>query len=384
MGKDSWILEAVKGSKFGLKLSAIKKFLFERSKIDDLTKCMLCPNMCRFACPISIVGGRETTSPAGKARIAYLLREGYIEETNENVLPLYYCLSCDICKNWCVFGFSVGDLIRPIRKELYLKEIYPQELVSIVENLKQRGIPYDVPSMEGKEGDILYLWGCYTRKYTPEIGETTIKFFEHMGYKIKIINNEPCCGYLAYELGDEKLFLKIANKNAQLLNKMQVKAIITSCPICAYTYRKLYPKYKIEIKHDVYHVSEFIKMNIDKLNFHETNIKVTVHDSPKLTIGLDQPDIIREILMSIPGVEVMLPMRYGKNTFPCGNEGGLLDFVDKDLSIEITSERLRELKEEADITITTSPRCKHAFSSLGANALDLVEFLFKVMEEDAD
>ena len=85
MGKDSWILDAIKGSAFGTKLSALKKFLFEKSKVEDLTKCALCPNMCRFSCPISIVDGKETTSPAGKSRIAFLLRKGYIEKNIENV-----------------------------------------------------------------------------------------------------------------------------------------------------------------------------------------------------------------------------------------------------------------------------------------------------------
>lgn len=385
MGKDSWILDAIKGSAFGTKLSALKKFLFEKSKVEDLTKCALCPNMCRFSCPISIVDGKETTSPAGKSRIAFLLRKGYIEKNIENVLPLYYCLSCNVCSTWCPFEFSVGDVIRPIRGEIMRQGVYPESLRDVLENLRNYHCVYG--EIEGnaqypKDGDTLYIRGCLVRKFYPQATDKAIELLRILGYNPLILDNEKCCGYLAYEIGDDDTFIEIATKNAEELNSLGINTIVTACPECAYTYRVLYPQYKIKIKAKVYHITEIIKMHLDKLNFREKKETVTIHDPSKLAINLDQPNILTDILSRIPKLKVKLPMRHGKNTFECGNGNNLLTWIDADLLEMINLERLKELNEESEIIITASYACKKGLEDVGGKVYDITEYVLDAIKKD--
>jgi len=380
-----WILEAIKGSSFRTKMSALKKILFEKSKVDDLTKCALCPNMCRFACPISIVDGKETTSPAGKSRIALLIKNNHIEAVEENILPLYYCLSCDACSIWCFFNFSVSELTRPLRSLSIKRGVYPGKLREVLENLRTYGCPYgELEKMvEGSsQGDTLYLQGCLIQKNYPTVTEKTLKLLKILGHEPFTIPNEICCGYLAYEAGDDDLFVEIATKNAEILNSQDVKVIITSCPECAYTYRVIYPKYKIKIKAEIYHISEVIKNHLDKLNFKEIRKKVTIHDPSKLAIGLNQPTIISEILSRIPRLEVRLPMRYGKNTFECGSDSLLLRWIDNNLLHKINIERFKELNEEAEIIITASYSCKKGLEEVGGRVYDIAEFVLEAIKID--
>ena len=113
--KWDWLKDEISGFKMISKLPVVLKFLRGKTKgADYITKCTLCPNMCRHACPVGIVDGKETTSPSGKARIGFLVREGVLSESLENLYPLYMCLSCGCCESWCPFDFSVSDILQPL------------------------------------------------------------------------------------------------------------------------------------------------------------------------------------------------------------------------------------------------------------------------------
>ena len=378
-----WILEAIKGSSFKTKLSAMKKFFLEKSKVEDLTKCSLCPNMCRYACPVSIVDGKETTSPAGKARIAYLIKHGYIDLTTENVLPLYYCLSCESCTPHCFFQFNLSELIRPIRVEAIMRGEYPKQLNNLFDNVMNFGCAFgEVEKREhetNNRGDILIFRGCVVRKFYPELSKIATEVIEKLGYKSFVIEDEICCGYLLYEAGHDEYFMKIAKRNAERINRSGAKILLTLSPECTYTYRIIYPRYKIKMKPRVMHITEFIKENMGKIRFSERKERIVIHDPPKLTISLNKTRILLEILSEIPGLKVLRPMRNGKNTFYAG-VNNLLYWIDKELLLEINRERLRELEEESNIIVTASPSAKRGLEIAGGKVYDLVEYLRDTIE----
>ena len=81
-----------------------------KADVDNLIKCMLCPNMCRFDCGTLQALLTETMSPAYKARIAYYLTIGKIDpmkDENKAFIDLMYkCTNEENCKVWCPFEFS--------------------------------------------------------------------------------------------------------------------------------------------------------------------------------------------------------------------------------------------------------------------------------------
>ena len=130
MRKYLWIIKAISKLKLSTQkdvitnfLTAQKKYLPEKkthAAVDDILKCGLCPNMCRFDCPVLQAAQSETYSPAGKARIAYLLEmERYVSD--DAVDLMYACCNCDACQKWCPFDFSVGDLLTGVRKDIVEK-----------------------------------------------------------------------------------------------------------------------------------------------------------------------------------------------------------------------------------------------------------------------
>lgn len=382
-GKWDWLKDEVKGIKLIKNTPFIFRFISGKFKgSDDLVKCALCPNMCRHACPVSIVDGKETTSPSGKARTAFFIREGRLELNLENLKPLYMCLSCNACMEWCPFDFSVADLIRPIKEKAIQKGIVFDEFRNLFENLERYGYVYGEPPRreEIKSGNLLYLRGCTIRENYPELEEKTLKVLNALGENAFTID-EKCCGIPAYNLGNIELFKKLAKEQAKLINSSAADIAVTSCPSCAYAYRVIYPKYGIKIKPKVLHITEFLKEklnNLKGLKFKET---ITFHDPCQLAIGLNEPKILEEILSHIEGLQIKPPRRRGKETFCCGYGGSAVSLLNPKLANEIAKERLKELQEEAELIVTACPTCKLALQSNGGKVIDLVELLYRIMEE---
>lgn len=381
MIKDKWIIEGIKGSSLRTKLSALKKFILEKSKIDDLTKCALCPNMCRFNCPVNIVHARETTSPAGKTRIALFIREKYITLNNDNVKPLYYCMNCDLCSVYCPYSFSVNDLIKLIRKEAISNAIYPKSLHSLLNNLKKFKCIYGEFKSEisfntniyEDDFDILYFPGCIAIKYYPHHVANATIIFEKIGFRARVFDIPFDCGYLAFELGLDTLFYEIAQSLASELNKYKVNYIVSPCPECVFMLREIYPQYKIKIKAKILHTLELINDYIDKLNL-KINEEATFHDSSALIIKLSKPDLFPQVLSKL-GIKINYPIRYGRNMFETANENTILFWIDEHLANEINNERYKELIKFSNKIIVPSYAAKKSFERLGVETLEIMELL---------
>ena len=126
--KYGWMIRAIAKTKIKVKQAMVrglrrKKSYYPRkatkADMDNLVKCSLCPNMCRFDCPAVQASKNETHSPAKKATIGYYLEMDRLEKTAENIIPLFEgCVHCSACKMWCPFDFAVGDLLDGVAADL--------------------------------------------------------------------------------------------------------------------------------------------------------------------------------------------------------------------------------------------------------------------------
>ena len=374
-GKWDWLKGEIGLSNFLTGGKMILRVISGKLSADDLTKCALCPNMCRHACPVSIVEGRETTSPAGKARVALMIREGKLELNLDNLEPLYTCLSCDICTLHCPFEFSVADLIRPVKEETVRKGIVFEEFRDVFRNLEEHGDVYGARSTEEDgSGRVLYIRGCTIRNELPELGEKAFSLLEKLGFDVFTIN-ETCCGIPAYNLGNIELFKKLAAENARKINQSGAEIVITSCPSCAYAYRVLYPEYGIRLRPEVFHIAEILENRLEGM---KAEGEVTYHNPCRLALGLKQRELLKSILGKFEGLEVREPR---KEFFCCGHGGSAVSRLKPELAREIAEERRQQLKEGANRVITACPSCKLALDGGELEVLDIAEFVYQMLGE---
>jgi Fe-S oxidoreductase len=130
--------------------------------------------------------------------------------------------------------------------------------------------------------------------------------------------------------------------------------------------KNLYPKINISPQFEVLHAVEFIYQLIQtgriKLN-QEVPLKVTYHDpchlGRHLVAGIY--DLPREILRSIPGIELVEMERSRENSWCCGAGSGVKQ-TDPGLALWAANERLKEAQATgANALVTACGWCERNF-----------------------
>lgn len=366
-------------------LTAQKKYLPEKSKADvaDILKCALCPNMCRFDCPVLQAAKSETYSPSGKARIAYLIEmERLLSDDAVNLM--YACAGCSACQEWCPFKFSVEDLLIGVRKDAAKKGMIPRFVMDFKRNLVENHTVYERGStsmgIESRKADILYFAGCTTLNRTREIGEATLRIIEKAGIAAAILPEEWCCGAPLSILGFDKDFKEFAEHNRSVIREGGYRTVVCSCPECVYTFRDVYPRIGLPLKIEVLHTSEFLLKLVKEgeLTFRKCEEEYIYHDpcvlSRKLNIYVEPRELLKR-----SGVSVKEAQFNRKETRCCGM-GGMITLSHPDISLEMIKSRNSELTRVCKSIVTACPTCKVAFKKVNDLTLDVSEVVLKLLE----
>ncbi len=351
-----------------------------KADVENLIKCMLCPNMCRFDCGTLQASFTETMSPAYKARIGYYLATGKIdpmEKENKAFIDLMYkCTNEENCKIWCPFEFSVVSLLETVRDDLNDKGLMPEYCKQQIDKLKKTNtienfniyatyIDKGIKNIETEgNDDVFYYIGCESMKF-PNVVNANIQILIKAGIKFSTnLDKKFCCGGPAFNIRDFKTAKDFANKNKELIESTGADIIISDCPGCVLTLNNRYEKVGIKIEKEILHTTQYFKRLIEnrKLKFKnsisEQFNKITIHDPCLIARNLNDTDSIRKILKKIPNLEVIEAI-YNKEYVHCCGWSGTAQWVDKDLAIKEASNRINELKETGVSTIVTAcPLCE--------------------------
>ncbi len=302
----------------------LAKVVPKLGKADEVTRCMLCPNMCLYVCPVFDAERRLTVSPSVKARLAYL------GETDD---AIYHCLPCDACKNACPMDISVNDNLRTFRGgEVALRAIERFE-----KSIKVK--------IEEREGRILYFPGC--RTFESNLFDKTVEVLEKLGIEFALTSVD-CCGMPYYELGLVDKFREKISKLRQVASKYE--GVISNCPHCVHVMREN----GIKAAH-ILAVLKPVKIGGD----------VSYHDPCILARKLDVVEEPRKLLAEM-GFEVHEPAFSGKDTHCCGY-GGVYRYIAPDMAKKVAERR----REHFDYEIVTAcPSCKMALKGK-----DIVELM---------
>ncbi len=284
------------------------------------------------------------------------------------------CTTCGACMEECPASIehvqSIMDLKR--YKALTLGDI-PAEAATSINNIKINGNPWgvsqddrfnwadglDIPVIEaGKKVDFLYYVGCagsYDAS-NQKVVKDTVTLLKKAGVSFAVMGKtEKCNGDPIRRFGDEYSFFEVAIENIANMNQYDFGKVVTHCPHCLHTIGKEYAKFDdgaFETLHHTELLAELVKAG--KLTpTKEVKEELTYHDPCYLGRHHGEYDAPREILKSIPGLEVKEMEKSKEKSLCCGMGGGNMWYEMHEGS-DLVDNRLEHIAETKVYKLATS------------------------------
>jgi heterodisulfide reductase subunit D len=381
-------------------------------------------------CPSIEYNNFHSYSAGGRLVTALSLMEGRSEVTApvvDSVFKCQLCGNCDVTCKLCRYDMEPLAALHELRFRLVDEGHTLPEHKPGIESLGKLGNMLNKP--KAKRGDwaeglgakdvskakaeVLFHAGC---RYSydsdlSQVAQTSVRILQDAGVDFGIMGkNEPCCGGRAYHTGYKGQHQKAAEHTIEAWSQSGVKTVVTPCADCYHTFKRLYPLAgsKVEVLHMVEFVDRFIREGKLKLT-KQVSLKVTYHDPCYLgrqgepyvpwagkekkifgqaviydpprpryngARGIYEPP--RNILRSIPGLDLVEMERIKEAAWCCGAGGGVREAY-PEFSSWTAGERIEEAKATgADAIATACPWCERNFidaASGGMKVFDVMELL---------
>jgi Fe-S oxidoreductase len=342
----------------------------ETMKAPSMANCFQC-GICSGVCPAVPLMTSQNVLSARK-----MLHQGKLGLIDFEDKDIWSCATCNACVDRCPRGVDIIDFMISLRKIIVKLGVgyLPKSLRHAMRNLTSVGNPFgEAPEKRGawaiKAGvkpftrnmEILLFLCCFT-SFDPQlqkVGQAVINILNKSRISFGILGaQENCCGESMNKVGNEDLFRKLAEQNIHTFVENGVTTILTISPHCYNSFRNEYPRFEghIEVLHYTQYLAELIEEG--RLKFtREINKRVTYHDSCYLGRHNGIYEEPRQILSSIPGLELVEMQSSRENLLCCGGGGGRM-WVNSEKDKGFSYARIQQAVEaEAEILAVACPHC---------------------------
>lgn len=379
--------------------------------LDEIYKCIHC-GICLPECPTYRVTKLETESPRGRIHLSRAVAEGRIEPNERFEEHIYLCLGCRACESVCPSGVKFGKILESAREiigptgsplsrfftNIALKRLlpFPARLSifarilrlyqkSLLKNLLHKLLPDsfiqaesllpDIPEkffspmeetllpVSEKRFRVGFISGCVMSILFGDVNEATVRVLRRNGCEVVVPKNQSCCGALNVHNGETRVAKEMAKRNIDAFLDKNLDAIIVNSAGCGAMLKEYGeflrddPRYseKAEIfSRKVKDISEFLsEIPLDQ-NSRRLNLRVTYQDPCHLAHGqkiINQP---RDLIRSIPGVELVEMESPNR----CCGSAGIYNITHPEMSQRILDEKIENIKKAgADAIIAPNPGC---------------------------
>ena len=351
----------------------------------------------RFAncCPSITYSNFNSYSARGRYLVTNSLLLGRSTYSDRVLDILYKCVacgSCDVSCKVCRYNMEPLENIRDLRFKLVEDgELLPQHMVYIDHLRKEDNMMMKPKAERGKwaEGldaklvtseraEVMFHAGCrfsFDEDLWPKI-RAAFTLLRNAGVDIGIMGkDESCCAGRVFSMGYKGEFIKFAESNLEAWKTAGAKTVITSCGDCYHAFKRLYPSLGSKFK--VLHTVEYLDLLIKEGKIKPTSkipLRITYHDSchlgrlgepyvpwegkekkirnqmvifkprkPRYNGAWGVYDPPRNVLKSIPGLELAEMERIREYAWCCGAGGGVKEAY-PEFSNWTACERIEEAK----------------------------------------
>ncbi|MBW2703838.1 MAG: (Fe-S)-binding protein [Deltaproteobacteria bacterium] len=336
---------------------------------DGLNLCIGC-GTCTGLCPWNL------TNTILNVRM--LMRTAQLGVEPEDTGDLWRCATCGYCVDNCPREVPIIDVTRSMRAMTGSGGSQPATLRAMLASQGQNGNPWageaderndwakDLDLPDSGPADAWMLYACCIQSYDAETrrsAKALVKVLQAANFPMWLSPlDSVCCGCSVRESGAMELTERMGRDNVRHFEKAGTRQIITSSPHCYNAFVKDYPKWGGE--YEVKHYSQILHTLLEKGELVPTkpvNRTVTYHDPCYLGRHNDIYEEPRQVLQSIPGLNLVEMGRNREESVCCGG-GGAQIFMERDLDERFANLRVQEaLETGADTLVTACPYCNSMF-----------------------
>ncbi|NHI94122.1 MAG: (Fe-S)-binding protein [Candidatus Lokiarchaeota archaeon] len=373
-------------------LAKVEKWLYRCGRCNS---CKYIYKNYRPSCPSGEKFIFEPYWASGKVWLANAINNGDLEWSDKIREIIFSCPTCGNCMQQCEQDVSehLIEIFEVLREEC-VKNYGPTEAARLFkEKTEEFHNPYGESHKNRltwisnkkfpEKAEVFFFVGCTSSYREIEMARATHDILEKIGINFTISEKEYCCGSPMLRTGQLELREDLAQHNLDLIKNSGAKTVVTSCAGCFRVLKIDYPKIYGDLPFEVKHITEYLNKIKNKIKFKENKIKVTYHDPCHLGRHSGVYNDPRELIQSIPGVELIEMPRNRENAWCCGAGGGVKSTY-KDWALEISKERIKEAEAlNVSLIVTSCPFCKRNLSDAVQalnSELKVVDTIFFVLE----
>ncbi|UQZ88678.1 hypothetical protein C4J81_05455 [Deltaproteobacteria bacterium Smac51] len=331
-------------------------------KVDD---CLLC-QACVVNCPatvktdeIMLAARRDFIEIKGLSLFQKLVYRGALShrERLDRVSTLMRLYESSGARNLLYLNI----LRKSMEKLIYFDSFLPDGLeIPARESLPTLRRPQGEPKMK-----VAFFIGCASNIFTARTVRIVVEYLVSRGVEVHM-PKVSCCGEPHRTAGDTAEVARLSKSNVEAIFKPDFDFIVTDCSTCAHALAH-YDKFVGEdspeaeiVRPKLPKVLEINTLIRDHLGLEPSQLrelpetKVTYHDSCHAVRGLGVKDAPRDILKSIPGVELI----EMKGADSCCGGAGSYGFSHPEMSGRIASTKVQNIKKTGASTLAVScPAC---------------------------
>jgi Fe-S oxidoreductase len=221
----------------------------------------------------------------------------------------------------------------------------------------------NVPTIEqNPAAEILWWVGCApaTDVRSQKTAQAFAKILNAAGVNYAVLGkNETCTGDSARRAGREDIFFGLAMGNVELLNELNPKRIVTTCPHCLHTIKNEYPAFggNYEVIHHTQLINELVGMGKLQLLEGAEGLVVTFHDPCYLSRHNGITVAPRDLLKNAGMKMIEMPSNSAKS-FCCGAGGAQMWKEEEQGTSRVNAVRFAEAKATgAEMVAVGCPFC---------------------------
>jgi len=366
---------------------------------EKLFSCMQC-GTCTSSCPTAYA---MDYTPR---QLWQMLRLG-MEEEVLNSQTFWLCTVCTSCQVRCPRGISLSDTMIALKEyatrkginvptgmQMLGETVVAKHNISGDDNATRQIWSQNLPhtplgvSPRRRRAEVVYFIGCvssfYPRVYS--IPQSLVQILERYDVEFTTLGeDEQCCGYPLYVAGMRDRLVELARHNVRQVRRIGARRVIFTCPSCYYAWTHLYPQVVDVSDLQLQHASEFLVdlLADDAVALGPIEEMVTYHDPCDLGRKSGVYDPPREVLTSIPGLELREMVANRENAWCCGG-GGDVEMSDPSVSTGVAGHRLAQVEATgARYVASACQQCKRTLQEgarrhkIRVRAVDVVELVWR-------